>query len=442
MNNMQPLTITVFLALALFAALTSYTRAEVFGDFTYQVVNTTVEITDYIGKETNHLDIPAMIEGKPVTSLAASSISLAAMTSVTIPATVETIGDFAFTGCINLTSVVIPASVNTFGIGPFYECHKLKSVVFQGTNVTLGGNDFARCFELDTLTLPSGLTAIPAGCFLTTKLQSIEIPDTVTTVGNQAFKDCDALTYVRFSSGMTEIPEQMFADCDALTRVFIPGFIGTIGKEAFSSCSALISVTIPDSVTTIRERAFEACAVLNSAVFLGSAPTTFLNGTPGSSSTQGVFRFASTNFTVFFAQGAAGFASPSWMGYPSTALNVTTLPPAPWLVAQGLPLNSDMSQSLPGSGVTLLAAYAFQLDPRSPDVKNHPAIKLIPGSLDLIFYGTSPGISYSGEASTNLESWTTTGITMSVPNVHGKRTLTLPATAAKGFIRARAMKTW
>ena len=81
----------------------------------------------------------------------------------------------------------------------------------------------------------------------------------VTTIGEDAFYNCDNLTSVNIPDSVTTIGDDAFHDCDSLTSVTIPDSVTTIGDEVFFGCYSLTSVTIGNSVTTIGERAFSDC---------------------------------------------------------------------------------------------------------------------------------------------------------------------------------------
>lgn len=96
----------------------------------------------------------------------------------------------------------------------------------------------------------------------TTKKGILKFDGEVTTIGEDAFKYCDALTSVTIPNSVTTIGEYAFYSCDELTSVTIPHSVTTIGGSAFGYCRALTSITIPDSVTTIEAGAFECCSTL------------------------------------------------------------------------------------------------------------------------------------------------------------------------------------
>ncbi|MBE6424880.1 MAG: leucine-rich repeat domain-containing protein, partial [Planctomycetaceae bacterium] len=100
------------------------------------------------------------------------------------------------------------------------------------------------------------LIQVPRGKGLT----EYTIPDSVTSIGNEAFRWCKSLTSVTIPDSVTSIGDSAFSSCDSLTSVTIPNSVTSIGEGAFLGCDNLTSVTIPDSVTSIGYRAFEGCS--------------------------------------------------------------------------------------------------------------------------------------------------------------------------------------
>ncbi|MBR4029671.1 MAG: leucine-rich repeat protein [Alistipes sp.] len=201
------------------------------------------------------------------------------LTSITIPNSVTTIGEGTFSGCSSLTSVTIPDSVTTIGWWAFDRCESLTSVTIPDSVTTIGWYAFQSCESLTSVYI-SDIAAwcnIPFGdsysnplcyadnLYLNNELVTdLTIPDSVTTIGNYAFYDCDCLTSVTIPDSVTTIGNYAFCDCDSLTSITIPNSVTTIGDYAFYHCNSLTSVTIPDSVTTIGWGAFESCSSLTS----------------------------------------------------------------------------------------------------------------------------------------------------------------------------------
>lgn len=145
---------------------------------------------------------------------------------VTIPDSVSSIGEEAFSWCSSLTSITIPDSVSSIGDRAFNECSSL-------TNIT--------------------------------------IPDSVSAIGYFAFFWCSSLTSINLPDSVSSIGDRAFYCCRNLTSITIPGAVSSIGNEAFSGCNKLKSINIPDSVSSIGWGAFAGCSSLTSITILSSA---------------------------------------------------------------------------------------------------------------------------------------------------------------------------
>ena len=164
-------------------------------------------------------------------------------TVVVIPDGVTSIYEDAFYDCSLITSVTIPDSVVSVDSSTFYNCKSLQSI-----NVS-SDNDIYK--SVDGLLLSKDgkvLIACPRG------RKRVVIPDSVTSIGDNAFYACDSLTSVTIPDSVTSIGYWAFA-FSSLTSVTMPDSVTSIGDWAFAN-SSLTSVTIPDSVTSIGEGAF------------------------------------------------------------------------------------------------------------------------------------------------------------------------------------------
>ena len=169
---------------------------------------------------------------------------------------VITIGDMAFLGCSNLISITIPNSVTTIGQSAFAECSSLTSVNIPNSVTTIGTTAFQNCSSLTSISIPEGVEKIGYGLFrYCSSLASVTIPNSVTSIETDAFNGT-AFTSINIPEGVTSIGAYAFYECKKLTSVTLPNSLTTIGRSAFSGCSNLTFITIPNNVTTIDENAF------------------------------------------------------------------------------------------------------------------------------------------------------------------------------------------
>ena len=238
-----------------------------------------------------------------VTSIGDSAFSgCSGLTSVTIPGFVTSIGNEAFSNCSGLTSVTIGDGVTNTGNKVFYGCSGLTGVTIPGSVTSIGWNAFEGCSGLTSVTIPNSVTNIGGSAFSgCSGLTSVTIPNSVTNIGGSAFSGCSGLTSVTIGSGVTSIGVRAFDSCYSLTNVYIddigkwcgisfasetanpiyrahklylkgelltalkiPEGVTNIGAYAFSGCTGLTSVAISDGVTSIGSSAFSGCSGLTS----------------------------------------------------------------------------------------------------------------------------------------------------------------------------------
>jgi hypothetical protein len=266
--------------------------------------------------------------------------------SVSFPAGITAIGDSAFAFCRSLSSVVIPDGVTGIGKGAFYKCSSLSSVTVPASVTGIGSLAFNDCprltihctggsvaeeyaaeeeikfvltdgssdeaahkasepaedsflgdeFEIDiqgndvilvkylgeggTVVIPDGVTLIGEDAFrecLT--LRSVSIPASMRSIGYLAFYSCQSLSQVTFSKhgSLKEIGEGAFSFCEALKIVRLPDSLSFINENAFGFCKKLSGVSIPPSVKEIGVTAFSECPKLTVYCVKGSFAEEFAN---------------------------------------------------------------------------------------------------------------------------------------------------------------------
>jgi hypothetical protein len=204
---------------------------------------------------------------------------------VILPATLTSIGVWAFSECNSLASVTIPDSVTSIGFFAFYGCSSLTSVTIPAT-ANLSPKDISFSSKIvwtvtgsggNWTTLENGVLLIYNGDTLVygrAASGSITIPGSVTSIGNGAFAGCGSLTSITLPTGLTSIGKWAFSSCESLTSVTIPEGLTSIGYQAFYECESLTSVTFQGG--SIAEFGYDAFPLNNdllTAYWAGRAGT-------------------------------------------------------------------------------------------------------------------------------------------------------------------------
>lgn len=193
------------------------------------------------------------------------------LVSVSIPNSVISLGEGVFYGC-GLTSIYIPSSISSIGEYAFQWCYDLQSIDVDSNNqnyTSLDGVLFNKNLTLliqfpvgkgGDYTIPNTVTSIGNFAFYECEsLISVNMTDNVTSIGNSAFEYCTGLISISLSNSLETIGECSFHKCTSLTSLVIPNSLSVISDEAFSKCRSLTTVIIPNSILVIGYSAFEAC---------------------------------------------------------------------------------------------------------------------------------------------------------------------------------------
>ena len=149
----------------------------------------------------------------------------------------------------------------------FGGCESLVNINIPNSVTTIGDGAFVSCDSLTSINIPNSVTTIGELAFFSCEsLVNINIPNSVTTIGDSAFAFCDSLTSINIPNSVTTIGKFAFSDCDSLVNINIPNRVTTIGEYAFDGCKSLVNINIPNSITTIEDRAFRGCENLPSHI--------------------------------------------------------------------------------------------------------------------------------------------------------------------------------
>lgn len=195
----------------------------------------------------------------------------------------KSIGSYVFYNCVSINKLLLPDSIESVGSYAFANCSNLSEFKFpvnwtEVTSIssTTGyGHHFDNCTKLRTIDIPMGASVIPQSAFSNaTYLRNVTIPNSVHTIYTEAFRGCTAITSINLPEGLTVISSIAFRDCTNLKTIVFSSSLKDIYHFAFMNCSSLKQVLLPDGMTTIGTRVFADCVSLESINYPLSLNTT------------------------------------------------------------------------------------------------------------------------------------------------------------------------
>lgn len=239
-----------------------------YNDFTYYTYfneennRTEAVITGYKGFY-NHLVIPDSIDNAVVTSIGVKAFAESnQFESITIPDSIESIGEDAFWECNGLKKVYVSSIEDWCKIK--FE-NTFSNPINYGSKIYIDG-------ELATdITIPKGITKICDYAFENCEtITNVVIPNSVISIGNSAFSGCSNLKNISIPNSVVNIEKGAFSSCSNLEKVEIPDGIKIIKDYTFTFCENLTTIIIPQSVKEIGNLAFDSDSNLSNVLFKGS----------------------------------------------------------------------------------------------------------------------------------------------------------------------------
>lgn len=181
-----------------------------------------------------------------------------------IPNSVVSIGNFAFDD-LNITQIVIPNSISSIGMWAFTNC-KFTTLEIPNSVKEIGEGAFGGCSELISVVLPDSLSIIEPHTFdHCLSLTDISLPESITTIEYSAFANCKSLSEIELPKFLKRIGNEAFQE-SGLKNIVVPDFVTTIGQSAFFYCESLESVVLPNSLLEIGYYIVGLCPKLKTVI--------------------------------------------------------------------------------------------------------------------------------------------------------------------------------
>lgn len=238
-------------------------------DFTIRVLNGTYcSVAGYTGSDTS-IVIPDQIDGYIVQSIEYQAFyGRTDLTSVQLPASLETLEGSAFAGCTNLEYIGFQVGLKKIGNNAFENCSSLQEVQLPSTLRIIEDRAFSSCTQLNAVGLPESLLTIGSYAFYgCTGITEMTLPDSIETLGCGVFQDCSELSSINYPRKLTRVEytdstygARLFYGCTKLSKVTVPEGVTKIPDWTFSGNTDLREVVLPATLTAIGGNAFMGCS--------------------------------------------------------------------------------------------------------------------------------------------------------------------------------------
>ena len=175
----------------------------------------------------------------------------------------------SYSGSVSIPSSIdyngVTYSVTSIGFSAFRDCPELTDVTIPNSVTSLADQAFLRCSNLKTISFGTMVTTIGYMAFdHCTSLAEMTLPNSVISIGGYAFAECTNLAKVSLGNSVTAIGGQAFYGCTKLTSMELPNSVTEIERSAFENCTGLTSISLGDGLTRIGYNAFANCTALES----------------------------------------------------------------------------------------------------------------------------------------------------------------------------------
>lgn len=270
------------------------------------------------------LTVPETLGGVKVTAIEDQAFQGCKFTSVSLPDSITSIGDYAFYSCGELSGIVLPSSLQSIGAYSFAFCDALESIsIPQGVD-TVSENAFVGCNALSVVELAEGVRAIGDFAFYSCpSLSAINLPTSLETIGLGAFFNDTALVSIDVPQGVTEVGGSAFKGCSSLQRISLPASVTKIGTSAFDGISyaSTIAVQTRSQMKTLTESSLHLDPERTTVIYEEGYPLA-VSSISLSQTSLTLERFESANITATISPAAASDAEVTWTSSNSSVATV------------------------------------------------------------------------------------------------------------------------
>lgn len=193
------------------------------------------------------------------------------VTQIEIPNEITSIGDFQFSGFLQLQHITIPEQVVSIGYSAFRDCDRLKTITMPKRLDFMGSFAFHNCYQLTEIVIPEGITRLEQytfhNCF---SLSKVVLPSSLVYIGSSAFGNCSVLTTLVIPDTVKEMGSHVFDGCEKLVSIQLSAQLNRIDFWTFHGCKLLQTVIVPKGIQYISGYAFDGCLTLECIYYAGT----------------------------------------------------------------------------------------------------------------------------------------------------------------------------